>query len=415
MEDNTNKDHISQQNNEMESSPESAQVPSSLLPTVLYRLGLTPEQVQQEMSVEEAMVKLKSNDWEERAKAVRLLGKQTAVIPLELLESALDDEDSTVRAAAMHAMSNFGQHLPLHRLVQALHDSDWHVRETAVFALGKQGSHVPDEVFKTALCDTDHSVREAARYTLQWHVSQVETSAVYGQLQEKKDMQQDNNAIQINSRDSRSPYETEPSMVLREQAQAYAPQEQVSYEYSAYTPSREKVTNYSVHRSSKKWWIIIPIVALCFFILGALSVGFFSVKSSSQSAVAQPAFGQSQVPASSVLTLFSHVQYQSMLEQEVSNGLKLTPQQIMTQLQTGKSMTDIATSQGISTDQLRKIETGAFTDTLQAMVNAGDISQAEAHAWQTRNLSNPEQVDTWTSVIFMLPTSVPALPAPGSN
>jgi hypothetical protein len=404
MEDNANKDIISQQKNDPARSPDPLQVPPSLLPRVLHRLGLTPEQAQRELSVEEVIVKLKSSDWEERARAVRLLGK-LATAPVELLESALDDEDGAVRAAAVHTMGNIGKRAPLHRLVQALHDSDWHVRETAVFVLGKQGPRVPDEVFKIALYDTDHAVREAARYTLQQQVSQVETSAVYGQLQEKKDMQQDKDAIQIKNRDGRSPYETGPSMVLREQTQAYAPQEQVSYEYGAYTPSGEKVTNYSVRRSSKKWWMIVPMVALCFFILGALSVGFFSVQSSSRSVVAHP-----QASTGTILLLLRQANYQSMLEQEVSNGLKLTQEQIITQVQMGKSMTDIATAQGISTDQLRKIETGAFTDTLQAMVKAGDASQAEADAWQARNLRNAEQVDTWTRMIFTLPPS-----APGSN
>ena len=73
MEDNTNQDHISKHNNKIEDSPESPQVPPSLVPTVLHRLGLTPQQAQQEMPVEEAIVKLKSNNWEERIRAVRLL------------------------------------------------------------------------------------------------------------------------------------------------------------------------------------------------------------------------------------------------------------------------------------------------------------------------------------------------------
>jgi HEAT repeat len=426
MEDNTNQDHISQQNNEMGNLPEPPQVPPSLFPTVLHRLGLTPEQAQQEMSVEEAMVKLKSNDWEERAKAVRFLGKRATVIPLELLEAALEDEDGTVRATAVHAIGNIGKHAPLHRLLQALHDSDWHVRETAVFVLGKHGSGVPNEVFKTVLYDTDPSVREAARYVLQQHIFPIETVTRYGQLQEKKRMQQDSDAIQMNSRDGRSPYEPLPSMVLhanneyhgyaesshslREQSQAYAPQEQVPYEYRADRHYGEKATSLPQHRSSKKWWIIIPIVAIFFFILGAISVGLFSVRSSSQVAIAQPGVGniaQPQVSGDAMLALFGDAKYQSMLENEVSSGLNLTQEQIHAQLQAGKSMTDIATAQGISTDQLREIETGAFTDTLQAMVKAGDISQSAADSWQTRTLGKPELVDTWTSMIFLLPHSVP--------
>jgi hypothetical protein len=423
MEDYTNKDHISQQNNEMENSPESPQVPPSLMPTVLHRLGLTPEQAQQEMSVEEAIAKLKSNEWEERAQAVRLLGKQTAVIPLELLESALEDEDGAVRAAAVHAMGNFGERIPLHLLIQALHDSDWHVRETAVLALAKQGPRVPVEVFKTVLYDTDSSVREATRYALQQHSLPIEASALYGQLQEKKSMQQDSDTFQTTGRDGRSPYETEPYMPwranneyngyaessprLREQSQTYAPQEQIPYEYSTHMEDGEKVTKFSVRRSSHKWWIIIPIVALVCLITGAIFGGLaISHGRSSESVAAVPA-AQSQVSGNPILALFTRAQYQNLLEKEVSSGLNLTPQQILAQLQAGKSMTDIAAAQGISADQLHKIETGAFTDTLQAMINAGDISQSEADTWQARNLGNPQQVDRWTRLIFILPPTIP--------
>lgn len=427
MEDNTNQDYISQQNNKIEGSSESPQVPPSLVPTVLHRLGLTPQQAQQEMPVEEAIVKLKSNNWEERVRAVRLLGKQTAVISLELLGSALDDEDGAVRAAAVFAMGNHGQNIPLRRLVLALHDSDWHVREAAVLVLGKQGTRVPAEVFKAALYDTDSSVREAARYVLQQHSSlPIETSALYGQLQEKKSMQQDSDTFQTTGRDGRFPYETLPSMAfhanneyhgyaesshsLREQSQAYAPQEQVPYEYRADRHDGEKITSFPQRRSSKKWWIIVPIVAISFFLLGTMSVGLLSVRSSSQVARAQPGVGniaQPQAPGDSILALFMAAKYQSLLENEVSNGLHLTPQQILAQLQAGKSMADIAATQGISTDQLREIETGAFTDTLQTMVKAGDISQSEADTWQAHNLSNPNQVDKWTRLIFMFPQAAP--------
>jgi hypothetical protein len=400
MEDNMNKDTISQQMNDTARSPESLQVPPSLLPAVLHRLGLMPEQAQQELSLEEAVVKLKSSDWEERAMAVRLLGKR-AEVPGELLESALDDEDGAVRAAAVHAM---GKRAPLHRLMRALYDADWHVRETAVFVLGQQRPHVPDEMLKTALHDTDHAVREAARYVLQQHVSPVEGAVIYGQLQEKKRMQQDNDTVQMANWEDPSSYETVPPLALREQAQAYAPQEQIPYGYGADTSSREKVTSVSMRRSSKKWWIILPIVALCFFIMGALSVSHSSHSLFGQTGTSSVAVNSVQeMPEDTVSTLLQNTKYKNMLAQEMSNKLNLTQKQIMIQLQMGKSMTDIATTQGISPDQLRTIETGAFVDTLRAMVQASNVSQSEADAWQVSNLSTYEQMDKWTSMIFMPP------------
>jgi HEAT repeats len=414
MEDNVNKDDICQQKNDPARSPEATQVPPSLLPGVLHRLGLTPEQTRQEMSIEEAIIKLKSNAWEERVLALRLLEKRAAAVPVELLEAALEDEDSAVRAAAVHAMGCVGKRAPLHRLVQTLHDSDWHVRETAVWALGEQGPRVPDEVFKTALYDRDPSVREAARYALQRHVSTGETSAVYGQLQEKKGMQQNNDVIEANSLGDRSPYgnlnvndayngNAGRSHSLQEQAHVYTSQEQAPYEYGSGGPGGGKVTSFSVRNSSKKWWIIIPVVALFFFIMGATIVPLLAIsRTSSVTVAAQP-----QRAGDSILVLFRLTKYQNMLEQEVSSGLNLTQEQVQAQVQMGKSMTDIATAQGISTDQLRMIERKAFSDTLQAMVKVGDVSQAEADTWQARNLSNPEQVDMWTRRIFTPPPAPP--------
>src|SRR5581483_5724234 len=131
MEDNINnsqdRSHLDHSTNR---SFEHTHVPPSLMPSVLHRLGLAPEQVQEEMSVEDVIAKLKSENWEERVRAVRLMGKLEGIAPIELLESVLDDEHGSVRAAAVHAMGNVGKRAPLHRLVQALHDSDWHVRET---------------------------------------------------------------------------------------------------------------------------------------------------------------------------------------------------------------------------------------------------------------------------------------------
>ena len=186
MEYNENEWHISQNGNNTRGSRRDTQVPSSLLPTVLHRLGLLPEQALSEIEADELVAKLKSDDWEVRVGAVRALGKLGTGVPVELLASVLDDEDGSVRAAAVYALGQVGKRAPLNRLVGALHDPDWHVRETAVLALGKQGRRIPHEVLTTALHDTDESVREAARLALERNAA--EEAAPYGQLWEQKTM-----------------------------------------------------------------------------------------------------------------------------------------------------------------------------------------------------------------------------------
>src|SRR6266436_3926527 len=189
MQNKENERHISQDGDSTTGSLGNARVPSTLLPTVLHRLGLLPEQALPETSLDDVIATLKSDDWEVRVAAVRALGKLETADSVELLVSALDDEDGSVRAAAVHALGNAGKRAPLHRLVAALGDADWHVRETAVLALGKQGQRIPREVLMTALHDTDESVREAARLALEWNTAGE--SGSYGQLWEQKTMQRD--------------------------------------------------------------------------------------------------------------------------------------------------------------------------------------------------------------------------------
>src|SRR5712692_6215760 len=247
MEYKDNEWHISQDGDNTKGSLKNASVPSSLLPTVLYRLGLTSEQALSELSVDDLRTKLKSSDWEVRVAAVRALGKLDTDAHLELLVSALDDEDESVRAAAVHVLGKGGGRASLDRLVLALRDSDWHVRETAVLMLGKLKQHVPNEVFMTALQDTDGAVREAARLALQWNSAEESTSVAYGRLWEQKTMLNNGyNATLSNGNGDHSPFETAPyddwrgssedgrnpevSGSMQQQMQEYARQEYAFYE-----------------------------------------------------------------------------------------------------------------------------------------------------------------------------------------
>src|SRR5947207_13449569 len=104
--------HISQNGHNTRGSSEHVQVPPSLLPAVLHRLGLPPDQAPSEIAVDDLVANLKSDDWEVRVAAVRALGRLESGASIELLASALDDADRSVRAAAVYALGKVGKRVP---------------------------------------------------------------------------------------------------------------------------------------------------------------------------------------------------------------------------------------------------------------------------------------------------------------
>jgi hypothetical protein len=68
------------------------------------------------------------------------------------------------------------------------------------------------------------------------------------------------------------------------------------------------------------------------------------------------------------------------LTPQVAALLKLTVEQIQTQLDAGKTLADIATVQGVTQDQLLQTMMGSYSDHLSLMVKDGYLSQAKADA-----------------------------------
>jgi len=418
MENKVNGWHTSHNDDNLRGSSRDAEVPSSLLPGVLHRLGLTPGQTLSEPSFDDLVAKLKSDDWHIRAAAVRALGKGDVAVPIDLFVSALDDEDESVRAAAVHALGKAALRGSLDRLVAALHDSDWHVRETAVLALGKQEQHIPDDVFLAALHDTDGSVREAAMLALQWNFPQERSFTWNGQRWEKKTMQ--NNGYDTRISDSKAPRsiaEIAPSddwnggsnaerpFAMQEQVQAYAPQEPAFYEYGdAISSHGEKLT--PRRGPQKGWWVVLVTAALLFFLLGGGVATWV-----------MPAFMSSGTQTISVSPAqvdpfpFWDPTYNWIAQKNIADALHLTPEQITAQLQAGESMTQIAAAQGVSASDLQNIELKAYAQLFDAAVKSGDISQKDANQWLQLFQRNPQLLEKTTIWLF-LTNSPPPVPTP---
>jgi HEAT repeats/HEAT repeat len=106
-----------------------------------------------------------SHKWEERLEAIRMLevaGPQAGIKARNLLQSAIKDEEKSVRVAAVEALGNLGEYAPVVTLLEALDDPYWDVRAAAAQALGKLGTRVPIEhLVRVLQQEQDESVRAA--------------------------------------------------------------------------------------------------------------------------------------------------------------------------------------------------------------------------------------------------------------
>ena len=108
-------------------------------------------------------------------------------------------------------------------------------------------------------------------------------------------------------------------------------------------------------------------------------------------------------------------QYSSIAQNDIANALHLDPQQIATQLQDGRGMSEIAAAQGVSASELHNIELKAFVHLFDVEVKSGDMDQQQANEEIQQLQNNPQLLDKVTATLF-LPGPVPpgAIP-PGGN
>ncbi len=71
----------------------------------------------------------------------------------------------------------------------------------------------------------------------------------------------------------------------------------------------------------------------------------------------------------------------------------MTTAQLQTQLQSGKTLSQIATAQNISATQLQTIVTGAVKSALQPAVSNGTINQLQVNAYVKRLQKNPQLLE----------------------
>lgn len=110
-------------------------------------------------------------------------------------------------------------------------------------------------------------------------------------------------------------------------------------------------------------------------------------------------------------------QYGPTLKSQIAQGLKLTTKQIATQLKAGKSLSDIATAQGLSATQLQNLIATSLQNSLNPAITSGELTQKQVTVLIKRWEKNPKPLEhllgarfkkvTPTSVVGATPTPTP--------
>jgi predicted PurR-regulated permease PerM len=85
--------------------------------------------------------------------------------------------------------------------------------------------------------------------------------------------------------------------------------------------------------------------------------------------------------------------YGSNIENQIAQGLHMNAAQLTQQLSAGKTLSDIASAQGISTTQLQSIVGNAIQSAFQPVVSSGDLKQQQVTRLVKRMQKNPNALD----------------------
>ena len=149
---------------------------------------------------------------------------------------------------------------------------------------------------------------------------------------------------------------------------------------------------------TRRTWLIIGGVVVLFLIV--LGVGAFlllpSITSANQGNATTPA---PTVAATATRTLGPVAQAlrtnRMTIKSQIAQALKLTPKELTAQLKAGKTLSDVATAQGITSTQLQTIISSAVTSSMQTEMNNGTLTQKQVNAIIKRFENKPQTLDVY--------------------
>ena len=144
--------------------------------------------------------------------------------------------------------------------------------------------------------------------------------------------------------------------------------------------------------------LLYIIVGAIVVVVLAIGIGVFvvlpSVTSANNSATSTPTpIVSATTTAKTNVVSKTLRQYAPAIKTQIAQGLKLTPDQLTTDLKAGKTLSDIATAQNVSATQLQTLVGTALQSGLKPAVDAGTLTQKQVDRLVKHYQSNPTLLD----------------------
>lgn len=137
--------------------------------------------------------------------------------------------------------------------------------------------------------------------------------------------------------------------------------------------------------------LLIILLLVGFFVVAPAITAADNTRSVTPTVTATPSTPTTNKPKVQLQKVMK--QYAPQMLNQIAQGLHMTPQQLKAQLQSGKTLSQIATTQNVSATQLQTIETSAVQGALQQAVNSGTLTQKQATAIAKRLQKDPQVLE----------------------
>ena len=128
-----------------------------------------------------------------------------------------------------------------------------------------------------------------------------------------------------------------------------------------------------------------------------IAVGIFAMNSGANATSATSTSTTTVAPQPTSKSTGPYVQalkqYGASIKNQIAQGLKLTTDQLVTQLQAGKSLSDIATAQGLSATQLQNLIATSLLNGLNPAISSGGLTQKQVTLLIKRWQKNPKPLE----------------------
>ncbi len=137
----------------------------------------------------------------------------------------------------------------------------------------------------------------------------------------------------------------------------------------------------------------IVLVLLILGVAGFVLLPKLTAPANNQAAASTPAVS---TPAANKNVYAPYLaQYRGTIRRQIAQGLHLSDTQLEDQLNSGKTLSTIASDQKISDSQLQTIVTNAFQSSFQPAVSSGNLTQKQIDALVKRMLKQPKTLDRY--------------------